>query len=573
MPSPAASNSSPRAPSLAARLLRVLRPSHQHTAFSATLLLMGSVMASRLLGYLREMYIAWAFGAGHATDAYFAAFQIPDFLNYILAGGTASITFISIYTRHMSRDDEAGAKRAFDSTITIMSAVLCVGTVLLEIFAPQLVRLVFPKFAPDQVALCVHLTRVLLPSQIFFYGGGIVSAVLQQKRMFLYPALSPALYNVFIIAGGLLGARALGVSGDSIAGGRLAARAPGVSSLAYGALAGAVVGPFLINALGAGQAGVRYRFSFDWRNPGFREWVRLSIPLMLGVSLVSADDWILRYFASGDVGAISRLNYAKRLFAVPISILGQATGQASMPFFASLWEQGKRKVFAETVNQTVYRITAASVLASAWMMSAALPIIDIAFRHGHFTFTDARQTATYFFIFAVSLTLWSAQAQYARAFYGAGDTLTPMIASTIIVVASLPIYRTLFHQYGLPGLAIASDLGILMHTVALAGLLHQKRMVLLSALPWLEITKSLATASFAAAAGYAVGRMFVINGSRRADVLSLLAISATWLAAVALGLWVTRSNLLHELRRVKSRAASAPASSPMVDRTTGGVEP
>ena len=107
---------------------------------------MGSVLASRALGYLREMYIAWAFGAGHQTDAYFAAFQIPDFLNYILAGGTASITFISIYTRHVSRDDEAGAQHAFDVIITIMSAVLCVGTVFLEIFTPQLVRLVFPKF-------------------------------------------------------------------------------------------------------------------------------------------------------------------------------------------------------------------------------------------------------------------------------------------------------------------------------------------------------------------------------------------------------------------------------------------
>ncbi len=556
MLSPAASNSSPPAPGFAARLLRILRPSHQHTAFSATLLLMGSVMASRLLGYLREMYIAWAFGAGHATDAYFAAFQIPDFLNYILAGGTASITFISIYTRHLSRNDERGAQRAFDSTITIMSAVLCVGTIFLEIFAPQLVRLVFPKFAPDQVALCVHLTRILLPSQIFFYGGGIVSAVLLSKRMFLYPALSPALYNVFIIAGGLLGARALGVS-----------------SLAYGALAGAVVGPFLINAIGAGHAGLRYRFSFDWHNPGFREWIKLSIPLMLGVSLVSADDWILRYFASGDLGAISRLNYAKRLFAVPISILGQATGQASMPFFASLWEQGKRKLFAETVSQTVYRIAAASFLASGWMMAAALPIIDLAFRHGHFTFADARETATYFFVFAVSLALWSAQAQYARAFYGAGDTLTPMIASTIIVVASLPIYRTLFHHYSVPGLAMASDIGILMHTVALAGLLHRKKMVLLSELPWLEMMKSLATASFAAITSYAVGRMFPINGSRRADIVSLLAISATWLAVVALGLWITKSNLLQELRRVKSRAAAVPAPAPMVDRTTGGVEP
>jgi putative peptidoglycan lipid II flippase len=84
MPSSAAQNSSANPSGFAARLLRVLRPSHQHSAFSATVLLMGSVLASRALGYLREMYIAWAFGAGHSTDAYFAAFQIPDFLNYNL---------------------------------------------------------------------------------------------------------------------------------------------------------------------------------------------------------------------------------------------------------------------------------------------------------------------------------------------------------------------------------------------------------------------------------------------------------------------------------------------------------
>ncbi len=526
MPPPAAQNPSERSPSFWARLLRILRPSHQHTAFSATLLLMGSVMASRLVGYLREMYIAWAFGAGHQTDAYFAAFQIPDFLNYILAGGTASITFISIYTRHTSRDDEAGAQHAFDSTITIMSAVVCLGTVFLEIFTPQMVRLVFPKFSSDQVQLCVHLTRILLPGQIFFYAGGIVSAVLLSKRMFLYPALSPALYNVFIIAGGLVGAKAFGIS-----------------SLAYGALAGSLLGPFLINAIGAAQGGLRYRFSFDWHNPGFREWVRLTIPLMLGVSLVSADDWILRYFASGGAGDISRLNYAKRLFAVPISILGQATGQASMPFFALLWEQGKRKLFAETVNQTVYRISAASFLASAWMMTAALPIIDLAFRHGEFTFADAQQTAIYFLWFALSLALWSSQAQYARAFYGAGDTLTPMIASTIIVVASLPVYWALFHRYGVTGLAIASDIGILMHTVVLAGLLHWRKMVSVSELPWRELMKALATAVFAGLLSYGVSRRFMVHGSRNADLVSLTLISLTWLAAVAVGLWITRSSL------------------------------
>ena len=122
------------------RIVRVLRPSHQHSAFSATLLLMTSVMLARVIGYLREMYVAWAFGAGPTTDAYVAAFQIPDYLFYLLAGGTTSITFISIYARHTSRGEERRAQDAFNTTITVMTVIALIGTVLVEIFTPQIAR-------------------------------------------------------------------------------------------------------------------------------------------------------------------------------------------------------------------------------------------------------------------------------------------------------------------------------------------------------------------------------------------------------------------------------------------------
>ena len=107
-----------------ARLLRWLRPSHQHSAFSATLLLMTAVMLSRVIGYVREAYIAYAFGAGPATDAYVAGFTIPDWLNYLVAGGTASITFVSIYTRFLAEKREGEAQKTFSVIITVMTAVL-----------------------------------------------------------------------------------------------------------------------------------------------------------------------------------------------------------------------------------------------------------------------------------------------------------------------------------------------------------------------------------------------------------------------------------------------------------------
>jgi len=374
------------------RILRVFRPSHEHTAYSATMLLISTVMLSRVIGYLREAYIAWAFGAGPQTDAYVAAFTLPDWLNYLVAGGTVSITFISIYTRFLAEKREDEAQKTFSIIISVMTLVLVVGIGLAEWFTPNIERHLFPHFGPEELRLCVYLTRILLPGQAFFYIGGVVSAVLLSRRLFLFPALSPLLYNVFIILGGLLLSRQFGIA-----------------SLAYGALTGSFVGPFLVNAIGARRVGTGYRISFDTKNPAFREWVKLSIPLMLGVSLVTADDWILRFFASGGAGDITRLNYAKRLLAVPIAVLGQATGQASLPFFAKLFGERRMTEFREIVNGSVYRVSAASFLATSWMMAASLPVIDLVYRRGHFHFSDSRETAVYFFWFAVSLAFWSAQ--------------------------------------------------------------------------------------------------------------------------------------------------------------------
>jgi len=358
-------------------------------------------------------------------------------------------------------------------------------------------------------------------------------------RLFLFPAFGPLLYNLLIIAGGVIGARRFGIS-----------------SLAYGALAGAVVGPFLASVIGAVRIGTGYRPSFDVTNPAFREWVRLSIPLMLGVSLVTADDWILRYFASSGVGDIARLNYAKRLFAVPIAVLGQATGQASLPFFARLFNEKRLKDFATTVNDSVYRVSAASFLATGWMMAAAFPLIDLVYRRGRFTVSDTETTAVYFFWFSLSLALWSAQGLYARAFYAAGDTLTPMVAVTVITSASLPVYSLLFHKYGVVGLAFASDIGIGANLLALAWLLHYRKLVSLGTLRWDELGKSALIGVVAGGISLEVVKsvtpLVSAHGSRVSDLLQLGLISVTWAAATALGLWLLRSQLPNDLQRRKT---------------------
>ncbi len=521
-----------RTPETRAGVLEMLRPSRQYSAQSAAWLMMFAVFLSRIFGFLRESYIAWAFGAGLKTDAFVAAFTLPDYLNYLLAGGAVSITFVSIFSRYAAQGREADAQKAFSTVITVMTAVLAVAVALAWIFTRPLEGWMFPEFRPEQLQLCVSLTRILLPAQLFFYVGGVVSAAQLSRRQFLIPAFTPIIYNVGIIAGGLL-------LGHSM----------GISSLAVGAVAGALLGPFLLNVYGARLAGMKFAISFDLADPGFREWLRLSIPLMLGVSLVAVDDWILRYFASGGAGDITRLNYAKRLFSVPIAVLGQAVGQASLPFFSRLFGANKRAEMAASVNQAVYRMAAISFLATAWMVACALPLVDLIYRRGRFSISDSQSTAILFFCFAFSLVFWSAQALYVRAFYAASDMWTPMIASTLVTLASLPVYYGLFKSHGVVGLAIASNIGIMANTVVTAIMLHRKNLVPLPGLAWAQLGKALGTAVVAGAAGIAVARTVPWNGSRIADFESLGLVTLTWAAAVSAGLWASNSDLLQMLPR------------------------
>jgi putative peptidoglycan lipid II flippase len=215
----------------------------------------------------------------------------------------------------------------------------------------------------------------------------------------------------------------------------------------------------------------------------------LSLPLIIGVSLVTADNWIIAHFASTTSGAVSLMNYAKQLFTAPMAVLAQAAGAASMPFFASLWAQEKRFEFATQVADSVSRVSCLGVLCASAMVSMGLPLVDLIFVGGRFSAIDARECAAYFAIFSVSMFLWSGQAIYARAFYAAGNTFAPMAAGTVITLISLPMYAVLYRWHGALGLAIASDIGIALQTVTIAFLLHKKHMVSLASLDYAELAR------------------------------------------------------------------------------------
>ena len=485
-------------------------------------------LLSRVIGLVRGKYIAAAFGAGPQTDAYAAAFGLPELTNYFLAGGAASITFVTLLNRYRERGQEEEGERVLSIVLNFIVLVLTVGVIAGMFLAEPYIRRFNPGFTRAQVELSAHMTRILLPGQIFFFAGGVLGATLLVRRQFMYQGLQGILYNAAIIFAGVLLARRMGIS-----------------SLAVGALSGAFVGAFVLNAVGAWKAGVRYRLGIDFRHPGLREWAVMTLPLMAGFTLTFFDDYFVRYFASHSTGDITRLMNAKQLFSAPMAVLAQAAGAASMPFFARLWAQNKFFEFATGVADSVSRVVALGLLAASGMIALAYPLVHVIFAGGRFKLEDVRLTAIYFALYTLALVFWSAQAIYVRAFYAAGITWMPMLAGAVVTVVAFPIYAAGYRWHGAEGLALASDAGIGLQMLTLALLLHQKRMVSLASLDYREMGRCLVAGI---AAGAAVWAVFIglfgtaahqlgwkMNASRTWDLVILVAGSISW---VAIALWI-----------------------------------
>ncbi len=424
----------------------------------AAALMMASVFLSRLLGYARDAVIAYQHGATSDTDAYFAAFTIPDFLNYLLAGGALSITFIPIFARYLAEGRDEDGYRSFSSIATVMGFAMLFFIILGEFLAERLIPFIAPGFPADQIRLAAHLTRIVLPAQMFFYLGGLLMAVQYARNRFLLPATAPLIYNASIILGGLLLGRKIGMAG-----------------FAWGVLAGSFIGNFVVQAIGARRTGLWFSPRFDLSDAGLREFVRLSIPIMLGFSLVVVDEWMSRVFGSFLLaGAITWLNNARRLMQVPVGIFGQASGVASFPFLSALAAQGDREAMWETLSATLRWVFFVSCAAAAVTVVLSREVVLIVFKRGAFTIEDTLQTASALAFFSVGIPMWCAQTIVSRGFFALKDTWTPTLVGTGAWICSLPAYYWLTQRMGVRGLALASTIGIVLYAAVLYGILMRK---------------------------------------------------------------------------------------------------
>jgi putative peptidoglycan lipid II flippase len=508
---------------------------------AAALLLAGSVLLSRGLGYAREAVLAWQVGAGAEADAYRAGFQIPDLLNQLLAGAALSVAFVPLYTRARARS-RAEAERLLATVLGTIGALSVVGTALLWWQAEALVAIQFPRFDEATRALTVHVTRIVLPAQVFFLTGGIVRAVLMAEGRFGAQAAAPLLYNACIIAGGWWLAPRLGVEG-----------------FAWGALVGSFLGNFLVGWLDV-QRHVRLRLRVAPFDADFRRYLFVAAPLMFGLTLFVVDEWYERWFGGLlEPGTVARLGYARQLMLVPVAIVGQALAAAALPFMARLWSEGRREELDALVLRTLRAGVAIAVFAAGALFALAGPAVTAVYERGRFSAEDTLAVATLLSILIFACPAWVAQQIASRAFYARGDTWRPMLLSSAVALGMIPVYLELGRSFGASGIAAAGVIG--MGANALAVVVLARRLHGAPRLAPLAATLARAVAIAALAALPASRAAFGLPGTTGA-LLDLALGGAVFVCVVGLGVaWLGDEPMRDEaklvLRRLRRRRAPA----------------
>jgi putative peptidoglycan lipid II flippase len=416
---------------------------------AAAAVISASILISRLLGLGREALLAALIGVNTDGDLYRQAFLIPDFLNYLLAGAYLSITLIPILSRHLEQDDPDGASRAFTSVFRFVGWAILGLTVAMWLAAEPIVSLIFPR-VPDPERL-VSLTRLVLPAQIFLVMGALLMAVQYTHRRFLFPALAPIVYNLGIIAGGLIGA-AIGEAGPE--------------AFLWGAVIGSAVGNFGLQWFGARSTGT-WLTRIPRGGSSVKEYLILALPLMLGQSVAVLDEQFVRLFGQIDFGATAALSFARQLNMVPVGVIAQAAGVAAFPFLARLAAGGNEEELTRTTGRAARNTVFVAAAAMAALVVLARPLVSLLYEHGEFSPADGSLVARLLVLYAFSIPAWGLHQILSRHFYAKRMMWRVVLIGTVGTLIAIPVWLGLYSAMGVEGFALASTLVMTAYALAL----------------------------------------------------------------------------------------------------------
>lgn len=417
----------------------------------ASLIMMASVFASRIIGVVREMTIAGIGGIHTSVDAYQIAFVIPEILNHVVASGFLSITFIPIFARYLSLDREDEGYHIFSIIVNGFGLLLLCFILITMIWTPEFVHMVVPGIQdPNIFALAVRMTRIIIPAQFFFFTGGLLMAIQFANEKFLFPALAPLIYNLSIILGGIILGPFIGMEG-----------------FAWGVLTGAFLGNFALQCIAAKKIGVRYYPILRFTHPELLNYIKLTLPLMVGLTMTFSTEILLKFFGSYlNQGSIAAMNYALRVMFILVGLFGQAIGVASYPFMAKLAQKKDFFELNRLLNQTLKYIFLV-IPFSALLMVLNHEIVVILFQRGQFDAQATAVTAGILPFFMVGAFAFSAQNIVSRGYYALQNTLFPAIFTSLCVIISLPFIFLLMKWMGPEGVALGLSISVIFQAFVL----------------------------------------------------------------------------------------------------------
>src|SRR5687767_5000389 len=411
-------------------------------------------MVSRVLGYVRDFFIARVFGAGLLTDAFFVAFKIPNLLRRLFAEGAFSQAFVPILAEYKNRNTPEETRSLVDAVSTVLFVALVVAAALGVALAPLIVYLTAPGFAdePEKFAITVQLLRITFPYIVFMSLVALSAGILNTWNRFAVPAITPALLNVAFIVGAVFFAGYFD---------------PPVLVLAWAVFAGGLLQlafqlPFLA------RLKLLPRWRLDFSNPGLRRVLLLMAPAVFGVSVSQISIVINQIFASYlATGSISWLYYADRLMELPAGVLGVAVGTILLPSLSKYHADANRAEYSRLLDWGLRITVLLAVPSAAALAVLALPLVAMLFQYGRFTAEDAWMTRQALMAYSVGLVGIILVKILAPGFYARQNVATPVKIGILTLLATQAMNLVLIGPLRHAGLALAIGLGACLNAALL----------------------------------------------------------------------------------------------------------
>jgi putative peptidoglycan lipid II flippase len=425
-----------------------------------------ATLASRLMGYLRDMVMSWAFGTTLAADAFYVAYRIPNLLRELLAEGSMSAAFIPVFTETLTKESKESARQLANAVLARFLVVLLAATGLGILLAPYLVKAIAPGWVIDpnnlgSLLLATSLTKLMFPYLLFIGMAALAMGMLNSLRSFLAPALSPVMLNVMTISSVVLG---LWLLPDPI----------------YGAAIGVVLGglfQFLIQLPALKKHDMMLRPRFEPGHPGVKKVARLAVPIFFSSSVNQINIFVGTIFASFlATGSITYLFYGMRFIHFPLGIFGIAIATAVLPSMSAQAARQEKEEFRETLSFGLRLVFFIMFPAMAGLITLRIPIINLLLEHGQFDRLSTEGTADALFFYAVGLWSMAGVRIVAQGFYSLQDTKTPVkisiaaVITNMVLSAAFLLWTPLAHG----GLALATSLASMLNISVLTILLRKK---------------------------------------------------------------------------------------------------